>query len=153
MSASQFLAQLNVPGYEAFCFVLAPTSFGFIPDKPRRIQEPLTDPGVDYMRWRDVQTIYDPFVLDTTEEASSYTSGESKLRSYMAAVTKFADLSYTAGGVSRTFRKVKVESIANHPRSPQSILFAGKLDGYGSSSGSTAVLMARWTLRLTQAGG
>lgn len=152
MSSSQYVATLRVQGLPDFYFASALTPDGGIPDQFVIMQETLTDAGVDFDRWRDLGQHYQPFLMATIEDDSSYSNGLARKDAYIKAAGKFGTLTYIAGGVTKTFRHVKILGRpAPHPQSPrQQMLIAGGLYGFGASSPSACVLMAMWTLQLTE---
>lgn len=152
MSASAYLASLSVQGQPVFYFACAVTEWGHIPDRWLVDQEVLADRGVDFDRWRDIRWRYPKFVMATIEDDTSFDNAAARMISYLKALnTGFATLTYVAGGVRKTFRRVKLHGVGPHPQDPkQQLAQAAILYGYGASVGSAAVLMAQWTLQLTE---
>lgn len=151
MSSSVYVASLAIQGLPVFHFAAATTEYGHIPDQFLVDQEELTDKGVDFARWRDRGWRYRPFEMATVEDDVSYSAGRQRLVAYLSAPSKLATLVYTAGGVQKIFRRVKVLGVGPHAADQQrSILHGCSLYGPSASSPSLAVLLATWTLQLTQ---
>ncbi len=152
MSSAQFMARLAITGLPTFYFVSALTPDGGIPNQFVSEEEVLRDRGVDFDRWRSTGRHYEPFPMATIEDETSFANALSKKDAYIRAANKRGTLLYIAGGVTKTFRQVKVIGRpVPHPQNPrQQICGAGGLYGFGASTPSLAVLMAMWTIQLTE---
>lgn len=109
------------------------------------LQEQLTSPGVDYARWRQLHLRYPPYTLVTLSAFSTYASAVTAAQNAELGYHKPARLTWTLGGVTRTFREVRIIE------PPKLRVTAGYIVGGGTSiSGAGGLLFAEWQLQHTE---
>jgi len=115
---------------------------GSLLDEPAAVEEALTTPGVDGMRWRIESYQHRPVVVETVAALVNYSSAVEQARVYLKAVGKLASVFMTIGSSSLSFSNVHVVDVRPIPRN-------GKPIGGGASNDSEAHVVALWTLQLT----
>ncbi len=113
---------------------------GFLLDEPAAVEEELTTPGVDGMRWRIESYQHRRAVIQTVAALVDFPSAIHQGREYLKAVGRLATVSPGITGLS--FSNVHVVDVRPTPR-------PGPPVGGGASSDSTAHILALWTLQLT----
>jgi hypothetical protein len=115
---------------------------GFLLDEPAAVEQALTTPGVDGMRWRIESYQHRTVVVETVAGLTDFYSAIQQARQYHKAVGRLAEVNITSGTTDHKFDSVHVVDVRPIPR-------PGKPVGGGASSDSDAHLVAIWTLQLT----
>lgn len=148
MSLAQYVASITVPSIGAngtvspansLPFSIARLSAGAVIDRTMVELEELGTPGVDGRRWRQVRNLFQPFNMETWADYSTYGLAIAECRNYWLAQGQFVTLYWTAGGYQGQYFQVKVLDV-------QAVVMAGVFNGYGSTTGSAAMIRATWSL-------
>jgi hypothetical protein len=115
---------------------------GFLLDEPAAVEQALTTPGVDGMRWRIESYQHRTVVVETVAALVDFYSAVQQARQYHKAVGRLAKVNVTVGTTDHTFENVHVVDVRPIPR-------IGKPVGASASASSEAHLLAAWTLQLT----
>lgn len=147
MSASQYMARLQMNNGASFYFAKWETDSGHVPTVIQMIQQPLRTPGVDGIRYLDDHREPQLFRASTWEDFPSWAAAVNQAANYELVRSLYGSLLVSNNGLTQNFGLIKVVDVSStdgakpHPR-------AGALVGFGASNPSAAWLEAVWTMHV-----
>lgn len=134
--------RLVVDGIGDVSFLVGKTNTGRVPTGRHTILEELTADGIDDFRWRRRRYSYIKFQMRSTADGPDWLSGKDEAQTYEDMSGEYGTLTVTAGGITETWRKVKVLDC-------QTNLMPGTVVGLNADANSSYVLDAIWTMVIT----